>query len=355
VLDVFRLCHSVEAAAQFLTFILVGAVVILSLVIALTFTKVGAEQRWVSAAPLVNWLVTTAAVGFLVAQIDVYAVIIQRLAQLSGAMDSVAHLHAALFLLLVIATAARAFFVIGEMDKGRYAGRQNVPVEVAKCKWLKWLEATIRLLIIIGLTLFAAAFIKVITPTTLPDFGVIGRPSAIADISRQCAEYQELIARVGFGASSQQCIMDALAELQKGDTLELATAVARPLMFLLPATYVLMMLWCGVVWLAASKSIDDATWLRRALMRQMWIAGLSLCSLVIMLTWIFIATTGAIPLLGVYGGGESLGVTLTWVSIIGACTTTAAYVVLALRLGSDFRTLSHLLQRRKTERSSEGV
>lgn len=343
--NIFSLMQGLECVVKAVAVLMVLTVVTASGINAFTFTKAAGGRNWISVAPIVSWTVTTLTTVLMVTRLDAYAFVIQRLGQFSGALDSLAHLHASIFVSLVIVTAARAFFVISEMDNGRYAGHTDVPTEVAKCKWLKLGEALARILIVVFLTLFAASFLKIVLPGSLADLNVAGRPPVLTDISRQCAEYASITRTMGFGSEHGNCILNRLADLPKDQLLRLADTVTGPMKPLLILTYLTMISWCIIVWLAASPTIGDRKGLRNALLLQVTIAGFSLGSLAIMLIWVSMAQSRSLSLFQPQSSGEFVSGALTATSIAGILVILATYGLLVFRLGSDLRIVKRTVTR----------
>lgn len=346
-LTVFSAFHFLELAAKVLTGFLVLTVVACGAIIVFTFPLESAGHRRLPIKSIVTYLLSVMVTFWVFVRIDVYAVIIQRLGHFSGALESLAHLHAALFVCLVIATSARAFFVVGEMDLGRYAGEEEVPSIVGRSRRHKVAEAVARGLIILLLTGFAFSFFKVVIPASDSDFAVIGQPAVVGDLSKQCADYKEVISRGGFGDSKGQCVRGRLSELFEDDTRSLALLLTEPIEALLLPTYAIMVLWCWIVWAAAKSHVSNPPRLRKALLLQFLIAGLSFLSAALMVTWIGLAVRSKIPVLQVASSEAFQKGALTVLSGLGVILVIGCLCVLTLRLNSDRLMLIALAQRRR--------
>jgi hypothetical protein len=281
--------------------------------------------------------------------------IIQRLGHFSGALETLAHLHAAIFVALVIVTSARAFFVVSEMDLGRYAGEEEVPSILGKSMVHKIGETIARALIILLLTGFAYSFFKVVIPASGSDFPSIGEPAIVSNLSKECAEYKRFVERGGFDQPKSECIRSRLTELTEGEIRVLAVDLIRPIEALLLPTYIIMMLWCSVVWRGVRAAVSDKVRLRRALLLQVSIAALALLSGVIMVCWIELAAYGRIPVLQIASSDEFQRGALTILSGCGITVAVICFCVLALRLNSDRAMLYALAVRRHRAHSGEDI
>jgi hypothetical protein len=274
--------------------------------------------------------------------VDAYARIIQRLGQFAGGLDALAHLHAAVFILLVTVTAARAFFVISEMDSGRYAGDEDVATAIAACKWLKWGEAVARLIIIVLLTLFAASFLQIVLPTSTSGSLTSGTPGNLKMIQAECEASEKLVASMGFGEGPQSCLTRAIADLPEPALIHLAREITEPMWKLLAGTYAMMIVWCALVWAASRETVRNRSVRRKALLLQVWIASLSLLCLAVMYTWVELAIARSVSLFHTNVTGDWVFGALSILSCFGIGVALLVYLLLCRRIASDFAALRHL-------------
>ena len=319
-------------------FVLVLAIYVASLASALTSAKKFEEKHWISVGPFFAWFVGVLATFLMLWQLQDVAALLSRLAQFSGAADLLVKAHATAFVALVIVVTARAYFVISEMDAGRYAGGHDLPTAISKSKHIRWWEAWARLLIIAGLTLFAGAFVQVVIPYSAADMPVAGAPFVLYDIRQDCAELHALLATIDHGYSETECVRDRVADLTPSEVVRLANSLIKPMPFLLGACYILMLAWCILVWRGALGACERPGQIRSALLLQCFIAAFALINLLIMLSWVHISTTGDVPFISGPSRDVVAGSLITH-SVFGFLVSATAFCILSLRLWTDLKSM----------------
>lgn len=351
-LNIFDVTHLIEVFVKGASLVLLATVAMAALISALTLEKKEGEWRWLPTTYFVTSLIVFGSAFAIFLNIDHYAVVIQRLGQFAGALDALAHLHAALFLLLAIVTSARAIFVIMEMSGGRYAGRDLIPKAIAEKPLISWLERIFRAGIGVCLALFAAKFLDVIRPFGASPSGTVGMPALFTDIASRCDQYEDLMRSSGFG-ESDDCVRSTLSELSESEVRELAQVLTGPLTTYLLAAYFLMIVWCILIWSGTFSGVEERAQLRRALLLQIGIAGFSLSSLLVMGQWVSVATFRSAPLLQSAHAEGFVGGLLSGLSLLGICLLLQAFALLSMRIGSDFITLAYLFRRFRASHSSQ--
>jgi hypothetical protein len=351
VFNIFDLTHLIEVVVKCASFALLVTTTFAALISAFTREKKDGRWQWLPTTYLVSSLLVFSSAFAIFINIDHYAVVIQRLGQFVGALDALAHLHAALFLLLAMVTSARAIFVIMEMSGGRYAGRDLVPAAIAEKPLVSGLETIFRAGIGLCLAFFAGTFLNVIRPFGGDPEGAVGRPAIFTDIARQCERYEDLTRRGGFG-DWDDCVRSTLSELSENEIRELAHLLTGPLTTYLLAAYFLMVIWCILIWIGTISGVAARSELRRALLLQIGIAGFSLCSLLVMGQWVSIATYRSAPLFQTAHPDGFVGGLLSGLSVLGICLVLQAFALLSMRIGSDFITIANLYRRFRTSHKS---
>jgi hypothetical protein len=318
-----------------LSMLLITFILLCGFINALNFTKLTpGSQRWIAVGPFFTWLVGAITAIVLIWNSSAMARIVGRLADLVGLFEEISLLHATSCMMLIIVTTVRAFFVISEMDNGRYAGKTEVPGLIAASLSFHVSEAIVRLFILVFLTIFAGAFLRMVMPTGSLDFRLTGSPAIFSELTRACLDYKGLVMSQGLGFEMEKCLTDAIANLPSvgpGQSLASLTQVMiDPIRWLLQPAYIFMGIWTLIVWIKCKDSVADKSTFSRACVTQLAISLTALSSVALMSWWVDVAVSRKI--MGVTVSAEAVRTWLLAMSLVGITTSLLCFIVLSKRM-----------------------
>lgn len=350
-MDWTSIIHGAASVLWLLAIPLITLIVLGGLFNAVTFSSIsGCDRRWISVGPLFTLFLATFIAITLIWNSGMMASIVGRLAQFAGFFEALSFLHATSCMVLVIVTSVRAFFVVSEMDNGRYAGTDEIPSLVAQTRVTRFLEAFVRLAILVGLTLFTGAFLRIILPSGSLNIDLIGSPAIFADLKRTCIDYSVVVASQGVAVNIDSCIADEIAGLpingESASLAQLSRQMVDPVKFFLMPSYVAMMIWCVIIWFSCKSRASPESKLGWSLTVQNAISVCAFLSTTVMVVWVDTAINQEI-----FGQSLQDGELRGWLgamSVFGILASMASFITLLFRtFRHDINAISQLFIRWK--------
>lgn len=243
-----------------------------------------------SVGPLVLFLLSSMALTFTYYQLTDLALILSRIGELQGPAGSVAQAHIAGFVAVALILSARAYFVVSELDAGRYLGGRELSGFLAQKRALGVLEAVLRFLIVLALVLFTTSFVRVMIPLSSSDWQITGANHVLVDLHRRCSEYHDIISQQNFDTSKSRCLQGLILEMNEQDLLDRADILMRPISVFLLFAFILMLIWSLVVRISIQRADGALLSLRGNLNLQIIISFLAVLNVVVMIVWYRLAS-----------------------------------------------------------------